>query len=111
LAGRWGRFNPFATPPVNGRYLRISLKNSNFRLDHNSEDRWQSRWKFPWGLSGATDLPAYGPLLGLAVATIRGDNTLRAETGFSRHLNFRLFQQYPRKAVVADDGGVDRSWP
>jgi hypothetical protein len=23
------------------------LKNSNFRRDHNSEDRWQSRWKFP----------------------------------------------------------------
>jgi hypothetical protein len=39
------------------------------------------------------------------------ETTLCAETGFSRHLNFRLFQQYPRKAVVADDGGVDRSWP
>ena len=32
------------------RYVRcaqILLKNSNFRVDHNSEDRWQPRWKFP----------------------------------------------------------------
>jgi hypothetical protein len=42
-----GRFDPFATPPGNGRFLRILLKNSNFRLYHDSEDRWQSRWKFP----------------------------------------------------------------
>jgi hypothetical protein len=74
------------------RFTSIFLKNSNFRLDHNSEDRWQSRWKFTWGLSGATDLSAYDPLLGLAVATTREDNTMRTEAGFSRHLNFRLFQ-------------------
>ena len=80
------------TPPANDRCLRILLKNSNFRVDHNSEDRWQPRWKFPWGLSGATDLSAYDPLLGLAVATTRGDNAMRAEVGFSRHLNFRVFQ-------------------
>jgi hypothetical protein len=24
-----------------GRSRRTSLKNSNFRVDHNSEDRWQ----------------------------------------------------------------------
>jgi hypothetical protein len=29
------------------RFTSILLKNSSFRLDHNSEDRWQSRWKFP----------------------------------------------------------------
>jgi hypothetical protein len=29
------------------RLAQILLKNSNFRLDHNSEDRWQPRWKFP----------------------------------------------------------------
>jgi hypothetical protein len=32
------------------RYVRntsILLKNSNFGLDHNSEDRWQPQWKFP----------------------------------------------------------------
>jgi hypothetical protein len=23
------------------------LKNSNFCVDHNSEDRWQPRWKIP----------------------------------------------------------------
>ena len=57
---------------------------------------------FLWGLSGATDLSPYDPLLGLAVATARGDNTMRAEAGFSRHLNFRLFQQYRK------DSG--RSW-
>jgi hypothetical protein len=74
------------------------LKNSNFRGDHNSEDRWQPRWKFPWGLSGATDLSAYDPLLALAVASACGDNAFRAEVGFSRHLNFRLFQQYLREA-------------
>jgi hypothetical protein len=78
------------------------LKKSNFRGDHNSEDRWQPRWKFPWGLSGATDLSAYDPLLALAVASTRGDNAFRAEVGFSRHLNFRLFQQYRRRAAVPD---------
>jgi hypothetical protein len=72
-------------------------KNSNFRGDHNSEDRWQPRWKFPWGLSGATEFSAYDPLLALAVASTRGDNAFRAEVGFSRHINFRLFQQYLRK--------------
>src|ERR1700722_8639214 len=72
------------------------LKNSNFRGDHNSEDRWQPRWKFPWGLSGATDFSADDPLSALAVASTRGDNAFRAEVGFSRHLNFRLFQQYLR---------------
>ena len=54
------------------RCRRILLKNSNFRGDHNSEDRWQPRWKFPWGLSGATDLSAYDALLALAVASTRG---------------------------------------
>ena len=77
------------------RFTSILLKNSNFRGDHNSEDRWQPRWKFPWGLSGATDFSAYDPLLALAVASTRGDNAFRAEVGFSRRLNFRLFQQYP----------------
>jgi hypothetical protein len=86
---------------VNGRYLRISLKNSNFRLDHNSEDRWQSRWKFPWGLSGATDLPAYGPLLGLAVATIRGDNTLRGNGFFAA-------PQFPTFSTISAQSGSGR---
>ena len=61
------------------RLTSILLKNSNFRGDHNSEDRWQPRWKFPWGLSGATDLSAYDALLALAVASTRGDNAFRAE--------------------------------
>jgi hypothetical protein len=27
---------------------------------------------------------------------------MRAEAGFSRHLNFRVFQQYSQTAVIAD---------
>ena len=109
-----GRFDPLAKLSGDDRYVRtgdgwsrrILLKNSNFRGDHNSEDRWQPRGKFPWGLSGATDFSAYDPLLALAVASTRGDNAFRAEVGFSRHLNFRLFQQYRRTAVVRVlDGG------
>ena len=44
------------------------------------------------GSQGATDLSAYDLLLGPAVAITCGDNTKCAEAGFSRHLNFRLFQ-------------------
>jgi hypothetical protein len=29
------------------RFTSILLKNSNFCVDHNSEDRWQPRWKIP----------------------------------------------------------------
>ena len=31
-------------------FTSILLKNSNFGLDHNLEDRWQPQWKFPYGL-------------------------------------------------------------
>ena len=93
------------TSPRHTSTLPILLKNSNFRGDHNSEARWQPRWKFPWGLSGATDLSACDPLLGPAVATTRGDNTMRAEAGFSRHRNFRLFQQYRQIAARSSARG------
>jgi hypothetical protein len=53
------------------------------------------------GLSGASGLFAYDPLLSLAAATTRGDTTIRAEAGFSWHLNFRLFQQYPSTPAVS----------
>ena len=33
----------------------ILLKNSNFRGDHNSEDRWQPRWKFRQGAQPESD--------------------------------------------------------
>ena len=56
------------------------------------------------------DLSAYDPLLGLAVATTRVDNTMRAEAGFSRHHSFRLFQQYRRRADVADPGTGRVNW-
>ncbi len=110
---QYGRFRPQAEGchnRVNVANRRILLKNSNFRGDHNSEDRWQPRGKFPWGLSGATDFSAYDPLLALAVASTRGDNAFRAEVGFSRHLNFRLFQQYRHKADIADRDDGRASW-
>jgi hypothetical protein len=31
---------------LDDRSAQILLKNSNFRGDHNPEDRWQARWKF-----------------------------------------------------------------
>jgi hypothetical protein len=70
------------------RLTSILLKNSNFGLDHNSEDRWQPQWKFPEGLGGATGFAACDPLIGLAVATTGLENTMRAEAGFSPSLNF-----------------------
>jgi hypothetical protein len=69
------------------------LKNSNFCGDHNSEDRWQPRWKFPLGLGGASGLATRDPLVGLAVATTSVDNTIRADAGFSWY-SISDFQQY-----------------
>ena len=40
--GHW-RFPDIPRADRNGGFAQILLKNSNFRLDHNSEDRWQSR--------------------------------------------------------------------
>ena len=39
------------------------------------------------------------------MATTLGDNTIRADTGFSRRFNFRLFQQYPSKPVKLEPLG------
>jgi hypothetical protein len=36
-----GRIDPLAKLSANVCFLRILLKNSNFRFDHNSEDRWR----------------------------------------------------------------------
>ena len=30
------------------------MKNSNFCVDHSSEDRWQAQWKIPQGFGGVT---------------------------------------------------------
>ena len=38
--------DPFSAE-TNGANAQIPLKNSNFRVDHNSEDRWQLRWRIP----------------------------------------------------------------
>ena len=76
-------------------FRRILLKNSNFGLDHNLEDRWQPRRKF---ILDSAEQPALlrGILLGgLAVTTTGVDYTMRADAGFPPSLNFRVFQQYP----------------
>ena len=78
-------------PDTGVAFAQILLKNSNFRGDHNSEDRWQPRWKFPWGLSGATDLSAYDPLLALAVASTRGDNAFPRGSGIFAAPQFPTF--------------------
>ena len=97
------------------------MKNSNFRGDHNSEDRWQPRGKFPWGLSGATDFSAYDPLLALAVASTV-ETTLSARkwdfrgTSISDFFNnicaFETFERRPsrRQPDIADSGRGRRSW-
>jgi hypothetical protein len=38
---------PFRHALNNVRFTSILLKNSNFGLDHNLQDRWQPQWKFP----------------------------------------------------------------
>ena len=46
-----------------------------------------------------------------AMRTIGGDDATRAKTRFSRRLNFRVFQQYRREAVIADRVRGRDSWP
>ena len=67
------------------------LKNSDFRFDHNSEDRWQPRWKIPWGFGGRAAFAACDAPICLAVATTGLDTAMGAKTRFSRSLNFRVF--------------------
>jgi hypothetical protein len=76
------------------------LKNSNFCIDHGSEDRWQPRWKIPSGFGGLTGFAPRDPLIRLAVTTTSLDDPMRAETRFSQWLNFRVFQQYLHIAAV-----------
>jgi hypothetical protein len=49
-----GRFDAFTKPSGNGRSLRIVLKNSNFRIDHNSGTAGGVDEKF---LRGSADRP------------------------------------------------------
>ena len=56
---------------VEGGSAQIVLKNSDFRFDHNSEDRWRPRWKIPWGFGGRAAFAACDPSIGLAVANTR----------------------------------------
>ncbi|MGA7198018.1 hypothetical protein, partial [Roseiarcus sp.] len=73
----------------------IVLKNSDFRIDHNSEDRWQPRWKILWGVGGRAALAACDPPVCLAVTATSLDDVIGAKTRSSRSLNFRVFQHNP----------------
>jgi hypothetical protein len=46
---------------MNVRFAQIPLKNSHFCVDHNLEDRWQSRWKISKGIGGRTGFAACDP--------------------------------------------------
>ena len=46
---------------LNVSNAQISLKNSNFCVDHSSEDRWQAQWKIPQGFGGGTGFADYDP--------------------------------------------------
>jgi hypothetical protein len=60
--------------------------------DHNSEDRWQLRWKIPQGFGGLSGYAACDPQIWLAVTTTSLDDATRAGTRFSPMLNLRVFQ-------------------
>jgi hypothetical protein len=77
--------------------LQIPLKNSNFCVDHDSENRWQPRWKN----CGLTGFATCDPARWLAVTTISLDDAMRAGTRFSQLLNLRVFQQYLRICDIA----------
>src|SRR5277367_4552716 len=86
------------------------LKNSNFCLDHSSEDRWQPRWKIPWGFGGVTGFAACDPPTWLAVTTTSLDDAMRAGTRFWQLLNLRVFQHRVMggsSSVKADTMGQD----
>jgi hypothetical protein len=88
------------------RFTSILLKNSNFGVDHNSEDRWQPRRKIPGGLTrfAACDLPVW-----LAVTTTSLDDAMRAGTRFSQLVNLRVFQQYPSTPAIPHGGATGSS--
>jgi hypothetical protein len=44
---RSGGFQVREADAVDGSNAQIPLKNSNFCVDHSSEDRWQLQWKIP----------------------------------------------------------------
>jgi hypothetical protein len=46
------------------------LKNSNFGLDHNSEDRWQPGYKFLSGFGDQTGFAVCDPLAGFTAGSI-----------------------------------------
>jgi hypothetical protein len=76
------------------------LKNSNFFVDHNSEDRWQLRWKTPWGFGGLAGFAACDSPIWLAVTTTSLDDAMRVGARFSQLLSLRVFQQYRRIAAL-----------
>jgi hypothetical protein len=65
-------------PPRSRSAASAHLKNPDFRIDHNSEDRWQPRWKFPWGVRRTGRVCRVRPPVCLAVATTGLDNAMGA---------------------------------
>src|SRR5271165_930855 len=113
LCGKEGpgsrRFGRSLIPVTDGRSRRIVLKNSNFCIDHNTGTAGGLDEKFLRGFGGPTGFAACDAPICPAVRTIGGDDATRAKTRFSRWLNFRVFQQYRRKPVIADRDGGRRS--
>jgi hypothetical protein len=67
------------------------LKNSIFCVDHNTEDRWQPRWKIPRGFGGLTGFATCDPPIWLAMTIARLEDAMRAGTRFSQLRNWRVF--------------------
>jgi hypothetical protein len=86
------------------------LENSDFCVNHNSEDRWQPRWKIPQGFGGLIGFAACDPPTWLAVTTTSLDDAMSAGTRFSQLLNLRVFNTIDvnrtlRIAAVASQSG------
>jgi hypothetical protein len=58
------------------------MKNSNFCVDHNSEDHWQPRWEMLGVLGGLTEFPACDSPRWLAVTTACLNDAMRAGRDF-----------------------------
>jgi hypothetical protein len=95
---------------ADGRSRRISLKNSNFQVDHNSEGRWQPQRKVSLGVRRTNRFCRCNAPVCLAVSTSGPMNAIRAKTRISPWLSFRVFQRYRRSADSEHRNGGRCSW-